>query len=337
MILYIVTILLLFLAGVRIRNNDGGILSQNDTTIINGVFALIILISHSTQYYEFPGGILNSLYLHFKNFHNQWVVTTFLAFSGFGVMSQIMGGGQYVKKYPKNRILKTLINFDIAVLLYLLLNILIGKEYLISEIILSFTGVTGIGNSNWYIFDILIMYIISYSAARLFSNNYVKQAVVVTVGTVSFIVIMDLVGMPSRFISTVSCYALGVWLAVYKEKVVAVIKNKKIPTIAVLYAVLILTYKLRYNDYIMNLASLAFVMVFVWCEVFFELNNKVLLWIGKHAFSIFILQRIPMIVFENYGILVNQPYVFVFVSLVVTIIISIVFDKAIGKMNKAVF
>ena len=56
-----------------------------------------------------------------------------------------MGGGQYVKKYPKNRILKTLINFDIAVLLYLLLNILIGKEYPISEIILSFTGVTGIG------------------------------------------------------------------------------------------------------------------------------------------------------------------------------------------------
>ena len=117
MILYVLLLFLLFLAGVRIRKNDDGILSQNDTTVINGVFTLIILISHSTQYYELPGGILNSLYRNFQNFHNQWVVVTFLAFSGFGVMSQIMRGGmEYVKKYPKNRMAQSQILWDLGFL-----------------------------------------------------------------------------------------------------------------------------------------------------------------------------------------------------------------------------
>ncbi|MBQ8306762.1 MAG: hypothetical protein IJX90_11170 [Blautia sp.] len=68
-------------------------LSQRSTTIINGIFVLLIFFSHSTQYLSLSGNLLDSLYRHFQNFHNQWVVTTFLAFSGFGVMLKIMRGG----------------------------------------------------------------------------------------------------------------------------------------------------------------------------------------------------------------------------------------------------
>ena len=335
MIVYVCILGLIFLIGIRLRKNDSGILSQNDTTIINGVFTILILISHSTQYYKLSGNFLDSLYVHFRNFHNQWVVATFLAFSGYGVMNSIMAKGQkYIDEYPKNRILKTLINFDIAVVLYLVLNILLNIKYSTIDIFFSFIGLTGIGNSNWYIFDILIMYIVSYLAAKEFHNDYSKQAVMTIICTVIFIAVMKIANMPSRFVSTIMCYPFGVFICVYKDRIITLIKSKKNTTVFVIVFILGITYKLRYDDYIMNIASIFFVLSFIWFEVFFELDNKLLKFIGNHAFSIYILQRIPMIVFSHYGILVQQPYMFVLSNMAITILVAVLFDYFVNKVDK---
>lgn len=284
-----------------------------------------------------PGNRLDSLYIHFKNFHNQWVVCTFLAFSGYGVMYQIRKSGQkYLKGFPRKRLLKTLFNFDIAVVLFMLLNAVLGISYSLPDNVLSLIGLTSIGNSNWYIFDILIMYLISYLAAKCFDGEYVKQAIAVSVATVVFIVLMKMLDMPSRFVSTISCYALGAWICVFKDRIIQLIKCRKVLSIVILTVFLALTYKLRGNDYIMNAASVAFVLVFVWFEVFFELKSPVLLSLGKHAFSIFILQRLPMIAFEKYGILVDKPYLFVLACLLITIVLAYAFDYLTGKLDKCI-
>ena len=250
-------------------------------------------------------------------------------------MNSIMAKGQkYIDEYPKNRILKTLINFDIAVVLYLVLNILLNIKYSTIDIFFSFIGLTGIGNSNWYIFDILIMYIVSYLAAKEFHNDYSKQAVMTIICTVIFIAVMKIANMPSRFVSTIMCYPFGVFICVYKDRIITLIKSKKNTTVFVIVFILGITYKLRYDDYIMNIASIFFVLSFIWFEVFFELDNKLLKFIGNHAFSIYILQRIPMIVFSHYGILVQQPYMFVLSNMAITILVAVLFDYFVNKVDK---
>ena len=109
MIIFVVALAVIILLTLRITTGFGAIrknastkeqqrtaepfLSHHYTTIINGIFVLLIFFSHSTGYLTLSDNMLDSLYRHFQNFHNQWVVTTFLAFSGFGVTLKIMRGG----------------------------------------------------------------------------------------------------------------------------------------------------------------------------------------------------------------------------------------------------
>ena len=167
MIVFVALLGLITLLGVQKRKKEEPFLSKEMTTTVNGIFVLCIFLTHSSEYISFSG-VADSLYRHFQNFHNQWIVTTFLAFSGYGVMSQIVKYGDvYLAEYPKNRLLKTLFNFDIAVLLYLVMNLILGINYSTTEIIGSFVGITSVGNSNWYIFAILVMYLVSYLSEKI--------------------------------------------------------------------------------------------------------------------------------------------------------------------------
>ena len=313
-------------------------LSQRLTTIINGIFVLLIFFSHSTQYLTLSSNKLDSLYRHFQNFHNQWVVTTFLAFSGFGVMLKIMQGGvQYLKKYPRNRLLKTLINFDIAVIIFLVANTLLGIHYSGREIAGSFIGITSIGNSNWYIFTILVMYLVSYLAAVVLKDNYNAIAIAVTVCSVVYVAIAQITGLPSRFVSTVVTYALGMWIALYKDELERVFKNKAIVSLMIICIPILVTYKFRDNDYIMNLNSCFFVLSVVWFMAHFEIQSSILYFLGKHAFSIYILQRLPMLLISHFYTPVGMMnYVFVAICLLITVGIAVVFDKLLEKVDKIV-
>lgn len=337
MIVFVALLGLITLLGVQKRKKEEPFLSKEMTTTVNGIFVLCIFLTHSSEYISFSG-MADSLYRHFQNFHNQWIVTTFLAFSGYGVMSQIVKyGDAYLAEYPKNRLLKTLFNFDIAVLLYLVMNLILGINYSTTEIIGSFVGITSVGNSNWYIFAILVMYLVSYLSACLFRKNYVYQAVGVTVGTIAYIIIMQLFDMPSRFISTILCYPAGVWLCVYKKQIYILLKKYTVQSISIIAVILLVTYKFRYNDYIMNLSSIYFVLAIVCFNTFFTIKSKMLQFVGKHAFSIYILQRIPMIFFEHYGFMKEYRYIFVIVVGLCTILIAVLFDNLIKKINSSLF
>ena len=62
---------------------------------------------------------------------------------------------------PANRIGKTFFDFSIAIFLFLIVDVCLRIKYSISDIILAFTGWTTVGNSNWYMFAIFTLYIIT--------------------------------------------------------------------------------------------------------------------------------------------------------------------------------
>ena len=59
-------------------------------------------------------------------------------------------------------------------------------------------------------------YILSYISAIYFSGREVAQGISITAGTFIYIIVMQLMGMPSRFVSTIFCYVAGVWICIYK-------------------------------------------------------------------------------------------------------------------------
>ena len=349
MFLYVLLIIVICLATIRKRGKDEKPLSRINTTIINGVFVLLIFLSHSTQYFDLPNNLLWSLYRHFQNFCNQWVVVSFLTFSGYGVMKKIlMGGGtRYVRQFPVKRLFKTWLNFAIAIVLFLIVDICLGIRYDALTIIGSFTGLTSVGNSNWYVFAILLMYLLTCICAQIAikaggrdvgvtSENARKIAIGVTSGALIYFVVAQFL-LPSRFSSTIMCYPLGIWIALYEEKILSCFLKKRWISIAVLAIILVATYKLRYIDAVMNLASICFALAIVWFLCWFKINSRILEFIGTHAFSIFILQRIPFLMLQTLTPKICEvPMAFVVVSFAVTLVISVAFDKMLKHVDNKI-
>lgn len=77
-------------------------------------------------------------------------------------------------------------------------------------------------------------------------------------------------------------------------------------------------------------------MIFAAAVVLFtmrvSINNKVLRWCGKHLFGLYILQRIPMIVFREIGLSDYNIYLYFIVCLAVTVVIAWLFEKYVGKL-----
>lgn len=169
LLLLLIGVLLLCLYRIepQLSGFNGDYLSKGSTNSIKGIFILLIVVSHSLGYihsgaYRFSS-IGDGILLWIIGHLGQLVVVMFLFYSGYGVSeSYKRKGPDYVKGFPRRRILTTLLNFDVAIVAFLLLGLLLGTPMSAKQVLLSFVGWESVGNSNWYIFVILLCYVISY-------------------------------------------------------------------------------------------------------------------------------------------------------------------------------
>ena len=83
--------------------------------------------------------------------------------------------------------------------------------------------------------------------------------------------------------------------------------------------------------------ALMFALLFVVASLKVSVKNKALIWLGKYTFEIYILMRVPMIVFGKLGVKDFNLYVYAAASLVATLVISFLFSKVLNQVNKLLF
>lgn len=173
MIYTLIFLFLLVVYGIRFDREKayGSYLSRERTDSIKGIFILMVFFSHIKDYivkagYEYSGQG-DEVFQYFFSFIGQLMVVMFLFYSGYGVMESIRKKGEaYVVAMPRHRVAGTLINFDVAVLIFLVVDLLLGRDVVLSKIVLSFLAWDSLGNSNWYIFAILICYLLTCLVAK---------------------------------------------------------------------------------------------------------------------------------------------------------------------------
>lgn len=169
-------LLILFNIGISERKPNQDFLSKEKTDSIRGVFILIVFLNHISEYFATAGADLSAwhnklLFLIPKAF-GQLMVVMFLFYSGYGVRESIKKkGSEYISRIPRKRVLNTLLNFDIAVVFFTIIGLLIGKDISISRFCLSLTAWDSVGNSNWYIFVILLCYILTFLIFRFLKSG----------------------------------------------------------------------------------------------------------------------------------------------------------------------
>lgn len=180
MTVVLMAVFFLILWRSRICNNGyDDYMSREQTQMINGIFIILVFMRHFNQYVQLDSAI-EIPFLYLNKILGQLIVTTFMFYSGYGVMNSIMKGSNYVNRMPKKRIFKTMVLFDIAICMYVVMNVCLNIEMTWKQIILSFVGWEGVGNSTWYIFAILMMYSFTYIGFKISRNDLIKGLLITT-------------------------------------------------------------------------------------------------------------------------------------------------------------
>lgn len=311
-------------------------LSVGRTNSIKGIFILIVFMSHFHDYVVFTNSI-DIAYQSIFNLIGQRMVTLFMLYSGYGVMESIKKKNMtYVKKIPINRVLGVLFRFDIAILIFALVNIIMNKgtfTYSLKTFVLSLIGWESIGNSNWYIFAILVAYIATYFGFLIFKDkcNYKLSVVMTTLLILVYCALLRYAKIKDSTIwyDTILCYSLGMVISVYKERFTSVFNKTSLRVISIIVILFIqaMNYKFSNIFILREIALLTFALLVVLITMRFSIDNKYLRWCGEHLFGIYIMQRLPMMIYKEMGIGDLNIYLYFVLCLITTVFLAYIFEK----------
>ena len=303
------------------RNLSAG-LSISQTSCINGIFVMLIFLSHFCSYIDTSTMPYFEGYLRVRTFLGQMVVAPFLFFSGYGVMEQIQKKKtNYINTMPRKRIFKTWLHFALAVILYFGVSVYLQKRYALKTIILAFTGWTSLGNSNWYMFAILLMYLNIYISCKYFKGN--KVLVSCFILSICYLLAVRFFQNGSWWYNTIMCFPAGVFISWYKDDICRFLDHKYF--IAFIICIIVMLTASHFRNYLIAYEIMSIFLCFaiiLFCS-FIKMENSLFAFLGKYSFEIYILQRIPMILFQKFF----SGYTYMSVCLLATVILAILFKK----------
>lgn len=343
MIIYFILLIFTTVIGLKkVNSEECDYMSIKMTNSIKGFFVVLVFISHIWGYTEFSDPYLDIWYQKYiRGKMGQCVVTMFLFYSGYGIMESIKTKGQdYVNRIPIHRFLNVLLQFDCAVMLYWLYRCLTGTHYGIKRMLLTFIGWDGIGNSNWYIFCILWVYLFTFISFRIFKDNYKKAVIGVLILSILYMAIVCKMGKEYWWYDTILCYSWGMLFAFYRKKIEDLInENKRTWLFFIFVLSYIITYYYKSNSpLIYQLWVFCFVASIVTFTMHYVVDSKVLRGGGMILFELYILQRLVMMILKPHMLVGDityiEKYTYVTVCFLGTIVISIIYRKTIGKLIK---
>lgn len=298
---------------------------KNTTDILKGLCIWLVFISHITGYLHILTDLsyLDSLAYTIKPYIRQLLVVPFLFVSGYGVTTALCHRKSY--NILKKRCVGTLANFDVAVLFFLLLNLILGNELKLTDTLLAFTAWTSLGNSNWYIFAIIICYFLSWLSFKFFRATW-KMIITLCTGILIYTVIMYLSGKGFWWYDTVYAYAFGAIFAFWKPRIETIVQRHYLLTLIVSITGFVFFYNCpNYFSVPANLTAVFLSAILLLFTMKVRLENKFLAWSGSHLFPLYIYQRIPMILFSSINggsLMLHHHYIYIVLCFLTTLLIA---------------
>lgn len=273
-----------------------------NTHAVSGMFVLLVFMSHVSSYFDLGSG--DQIYRYVRMAFSQLIVAPFFFYSGYGVYRSVREKGTaYVKNMPYRRIFRVWLHFAIAICCYWILLKIRGYTINPVKIPLVFLGWYSIGNSNWFIFDILVFYLISWMSFSVFRNNQ-KAAVWCNLILCILFGLLLYLFFPERriFYHLILVYPFGMLFGYYQKGMENRIKQRKYSyfiALGTMVVVFLLLELFRRKLIVYEIHGIVFVTIMVLLTMKVKVGNPVLRFLGDHIFEIYIYQRIPMIALKK--------------------------------------
>ena len=338
---------LLALADLKVKGPEEfyeDYLTPRATVPVKGIFVLIVFFRHVSQYVDLNQMKYSVLFLQLNKYIGQTLVAMFLFYSGFGVMEAARNRGRgYVRRLPI-RIFRVWLHFAIAVMFYLVRGLAAGKVYDRSRIALSLIGVKSLGNSNWYIFIILVCYFVTFICLMLTGRHLVAGQILTTILSIGLIVWMkdacDQELFPSRFYNTLICYCLGGWYALIRDRAERFLMRRDLNYYLALTGLGVVYFFSGYRkSEFLNYEI--WVLAFTGCVLLLSMKlvpgSGLLKLLGSHVFGMYIMQRLVMLITESWVDVNSHPFTFVLMSFLGMILVGLAFDSLMSRMDAVLF
>lgn len=304
MILLYILLVFLTLYGISYNRNGwyNNYMGKDQHNAIKGLCIILVFIRHIFQYINASGYEYTILGDHYADIldgmSRQMLVAFFLFSSGYGIMESIRNkDNEYINIIPKRRILNTLVNFDIAVFAFIILDILIGESLSIEQVALSAVAWESVGNSNWYIFAILCCYLIVYVSFKC-SHQIINKNIPLYIVIFLFVAYIFIISnyKTSCWYDTILCYPAGMIYSTHKKMIETYIKKYYICFLLLtLLVIASLYYAPEYKGVIHNTYSISLCFFIAALTMKVRIGNSVIYWLGANLFPLYIYQRLPMI------------------------------------------
>lgn len=338
-----ITVVMLFLlvamgSSLRSRGDAEAALSREQTQAVKGAFVVTVFFSHFCSYVSFVQWFDKPLPAY-CTWLGQLMVVPFLFYSGYGVFeSAKKKGAAYVKSFPRKRILKTLLHFDMAVLLFLAFDAFFAPGRLSLPVVLrSLVAWDSLGNSEWFVFAILCAYLFCWTGLAVFRGDRFRALLAVTALCVLYIAFV------SRFKEhwwwdTILAFPLGCAVSLWKSSLSLLEKPLAWGTCCVLACVALVSVKRGWiPDAHGQSALVALLALIVFLSMRFALKGKILSWFGEQVFGIYILQRLPMEFGKFFHWNESHFFLYFLFCLASTLLLAAAFGKATRFVDSRLF
>ena len=346
MILYFIIVVLIVLASSSIRSADGwkdNYISKEQSRNIEGIFVLLVFLGHVISKID-SDTILDTIYYSIWKRMDQTIVVMFFFYSGFGLTQSFVNKGkEYIRNFPATRFLPLLIKYEVVTLLYLIMNLLFGIVPDIKELLISFTGLKGIVNYSWFIFDVFCLYflfevsfLIAVKIKSLQKSLITGASVLTMLSIVLFFVLKHVVMWDIWIYNTILLFSFGSWYAICKKKIDTFFEsNSRFVVSSILCAALCIASECFKNSHLLihEIRMFCFASAIVLLTMKIRINSKILAFFGSIAFPMLMLQGMSFNVLSKLNIQ-SSPYLFVFLSFAVSVMLSVAFNKVASIFEK---
>ena len=335
---------LLSIVNIKIKgSNDffNDYMNLENTSPIKGIFVWMIIFSHNNSYYKKK---YRYKYIHVKilKYFGQKMVSIFLFYSGYGISESIDRKGiNYVKTLPKKGLI-LYIKFQLILLIFLLNNLILGIKISIKKYLLSVIFKTNIGNSNWFAFTIICLYIFSYLSFRFIIK---KKNIIIGFIILSNLCLMHIYFVFNYFypkksysVDNILCFINGMFYSLLKNYLNKIFMRNDIFYFGNTSIIILLYYyfykKKRKNIILISIKNCLFCIIIVLLTMKIRFKNEFLLFLNTHSYSIYLLQRQVMIIFFRKRYFCNNEFIRFFFMFFIILFESNLFDKYTNFINK---
>ena len=329
-VLFVLTgvVMPIFLLSQVCGSSESAILDKSFSGCLKGLFAVYIALGHLVLLSE-PS---TSLLLPLQNF-GYLCVAFFFMMSGYGLTLGYLKGG--LKGFAKKRIFKIYVPYMVATLIIGLLYLAFMEDIKISDILIKALLMRPVYADRmlWYVFVQVLMYIffwISFKFAPDKKNNLYKLLVLLAL-TLAYIAVCKVIHESLWSYKTVLCFPLGVGIALYKDKVISIIKKYFLIFVLPASVLCIIGFAfvcLNKHNFVMSImSSFLFACVTLFLSYkFTTIKSKVLSFLGDISYEYYIFQ-LPIIHIVMHNIDAKIDYLYSPVIVLVTMVLALLAHK----------